>query len=132
LSFWHQVWKHYRSNTLVETIDSSLGDDIPEAEASRVLHIGLLCTQASASLRPSMTQVVKMLSNSDLDVPAPNQPPFLTSAILDSESSIRSYSTNSFVSNALKKIGVSYSYSESTCSRNSDKPSRSEESTIQA
>ncbi|RHN45124.1 putative protein kinase RLK-Pelle-DLSV family [Medicago truncatula] len=131
-SLLQNVWKHYRSNTLVETIDSSLGDDIPEAEPSRVLHIGLLCTQASASLRPSMTQVVKMLSNSDLDVPTPNQPPFFSSAILDSESSIRSYSTNSFVFNALKKIGVSYSYSESTCSHNSDEPSRSEEPTIQA
>jgi hypothetical protein len=46
---------------LVESVDSSLGDDFPEVEASRVFHIGLLCTQASASLRPSMEQVVQML-----------------------------------------------------------------------
>ncbi|KAK2413691.1 cysteine-rich receptor protein kinase [Trifolium repens] len=117
------VWKLYRSNTLVESVDSSLGDDFPEAEASRVFHIGLLCTQASASLRPSMDQVVEMLRNSDLDVPTPKQPPFLNTATLDSDSSIRSYSTNSSVSNALKKIGVSHSYSESS----SDEPSKSEE-----
>lgn len=63
-----------------------------------------------------MDQVVYMLSNSNVDVPAPNQPPFLNTAVLDSDSSIRSYSTSSFVSNALKKIGVSYSSSESSSS----------------
>ncbi|KAJ1412166.1 Serine-threonine/tyrosine-protein kinase, catalytic domain [Sesbania bispinosa] len=126
------VWKLYRSNTLIEAVDSSLGDDFPATEATRVFHIGLLCTQASASLRPSMTQVVHMLRNSNVDVPTPNQPPFLNTGMLDSDSSIRSYSTNSFVSNALKKIGVSHSYSESSSSRNSDQPSRSEETIIQA
>lgn len=89
-----------------------------------MFHIGLLCTQASASLRPSMARVVQMLSNSDLNVPTPNQPPFLNAAMLDSDNSIRSYSTNSFVSSALKEIGVSYS--------NSDEPPRSEEPSIEA
>lgn len=130
LSFWRQAWKLYRSNTLTEAVDPSLGDDFPPSEASRVLQIGLLCTQASASLRPSMSQVVYMLSNTNLDVPTPNQPPFLNTGMLDSDSSIKSYSTNSFISNALKKIGVSYSYSESSSSRNSDGPSRSEESLV--
>ncbi|QCE10854.1 cysteine-rich receptor-like protein kinase 42 [Vigna unguiculata] len=123
------VWKLYRSNTLTEAVDPCLGDDYPATEASRVFQIGLLCTQASASLRPSMFQVVYMLLNSNEDVPTPNQPPFLNTGILDSDSSIKSYSTNSFISNALKKIGASsYSYSESSCS---DGPSRSEESIVQ-
>ncbi|TKY63227.1 Cysteine-rich receptor protein kinase 42 [Spatholobus suberectus] len=126
------VWKLHRSNTLTEAVDPCLGDDFPVTEASRVFQIGLLCTQASASLRPSMSQVVCMLSNSNVDVPTPNQPPFLNTGVLDSDSSIKSYSTNSFISNALKKIGVSYSYSVSSSSRNSDGPSRSEESIVQA
>ncbi|CAJ1780903.1 unnamed protein product [Sphenostylis stenocarpa] len=130
-SFLQTVWKHYRSNTLTEAVDPCLGDDFPATEASRVFKIGLLCTQASASLRPSMSQVVYMLINSNEDVPTPNQPPFLNTGVLDSDSSIKSYSTNSFISNALKKIGVSYSYSESSSSRNSDGPSRSEESIVQ-
>ncbi|RDX70228.1 Cysteine-rich receptor-like protein kinase 42, partial [Mucuna pruriens] len=118
------VWKLYRSNTLTESVDPCVRDDFPATEASRVFQIGLLCTQASVSLRPSMSQVVYMLRNSNVDVPTPNQPPFLNTGVLDSDSSIKSYSTNSFISNALKKIGVSYSYSESSCSRNSDEPSR--------
>lgn len=128
--FEHQVWKLYRSNTLTEAVDPCLGDDYPATEASRVFRIGLLCTQASASLRPSISQVVYMLTNSNEDVPTPNQPPFLSTGMLDSDGS-KSYTTNSFISNALKKIGVSYIYSESSSSRNSDGPSRSEESIVQ-
>ncbi|KAK7339547.1 hypothetical protein VNO77_20221 [Canavalia gladiata] len=120
------VWKLYRLNTLTEAVDSCLGDDFSATEASRIFQIGLLCTQASASLRPSMSQVVYMLINSNIDVPIPNQPPFLNTGVLDSDSSIKSYSTNSLISNALKKIGVSYSYSESSSSGNSDGPSKSE------
>ncbi|OIV89271.1 hypothetical protein TanjilG_23764 [Lupinus angustifolius] len=120
------VWKLYGSNTLAEAIDSCLGDDFPAAEASRVFHIGLLCAQASASLRPSMVEVVHMLSNSNGHVPTPNQPPFLNTGVLDSDSSITSYRTHSFVSNALNKVGVSYSSSESSSSCSSDRPSRSE------
>lgn len=103
-------------------MDPCLGDDYPATEASRVFQIGLLCTQASASLRPSISQVVYMLINSNEDVPTPNQPPFLNTGMVDSDGSIKSYSTNSFISNALKKIGGSYSYSESSSSRNSDGP----------
>ncbi|XP_028772311.1 cysteine-rich receptor-like protein kinase 42 [Neltuma alba] len=91
------VWKLYRSNRLHEAVDPCLGDDFAAAELSRVLHIGLLCTQASASLRPTMEEVVELLSNSNVDVSVPNQPPFLSTGtgLPNSESSIRSYSTNS-------------------------------------
>ncbi|MED6161907.1 hypothetical protein PIB30_065218 [Stylosanthes scabra] len=126
------VWKLYGSNTLAEAVDSSLAiDDYPTNEALRVLHIGLLCTQASASLRPSMTQVVNLLTNSNIDVPTPTQPPFMNTGVPDSDTSVRSYSTNSFVSNALKKIGVSNSFSELSSSSSSDRPSGIEESIVQ-
>lgn len=117
------IWKLYRSNRLHEAVDPCLGDDSAGAELSRVLQIGLLCTQASASLRPSMEEVVELLSNSNVDVSVPSQPPFLSAGtvLLNSESSIRSYSTNSFVSNALKKIVTSeVSSSETFSTRSSE------------
>ncbi|MED6113289.1 hypothetical protein PIB30_069421 [Stylosanthes scabra] len=132
LPFLQQVWKLYKSNTLAEAVDSSLAiDDYPTNEALRVLHIGLLCTQASASLRPSMAQVVNLLTNSNIDVPTPTQPPFMNTGVPDSDSSVRSYRTNSFVSNALKKIGVSNSFTESSSLSSSDRPSRIEEPNVQ-
>ncbi|KAI4350664.1 hypothetical protein L6164_005097 [Bauhinia variegata] len=120
------VWKLSRSNRVTEAVDPCLGAVFPAKETSTVLQIGLLCTQASASLRPSMAEVVYMLSNPTTDIPVPNQPPFMNTGMPDSDSSIRSFSTNSFVSNALKKIGVSRSSSESSSMR-SDGPARSEE-----
>jgi len=44
-----------------------------------LLQIGLLCVQASAELRPSMSVVVKMLKESS-ELPTPTQPPFLNSS----------------------------------------------------
>ncbi len=47
-------------------------------EASRLLQIGLVCVQASAELRPSMSVVVKMRTDNH-DITQPTQPPFLNS-----------------------------------------------------
>ncbi|KAK7271658.1 hypothetical protein RJT34_27738 [Clitoria ternatea] len=108
------VWKLYQSHRLVEAVDPCLGVDFSAIEASRVFQIGLLCTQASSSLRPSMNEVVCMLSNSNLDVPIPKQPPFLNSAGLLDQANPIGFSTCSSSSSAFKKIGMSYSSSESS------------------
>jgi hypothetical protein len=52
-----------------------------------VLQIGLLCTQASAALRPSMSEVVEMLNNEECVIPSPKQPPFLNASVLSSDDS---------------------------------------------
>lgn len=126
---WPQVWQLYRSNKLEEAVDPCLRDEFPLQEASRVLQIGLLCTQASVASRPSMAEVVGMLNNIDHSViPSPNQPPFMNATVLEPESSRRSYSTNSFVSNAATKVeAYSYTSTESSSMNSSDRPSKSEE-----
>ncbi|KAJ9135349.1 hypothetical protein P3X46_032542 [Hevea brasiliensis] len=121
------VWRLYRSNRLDEAVDPCLRDDFPVQEASKVLQIGLLCTQASGALRPSMAEVVGMLNSSDCVIPLPNQPPFMNATLLEPESSRRSYSANSYVSNAATKVEVySYTSSESSSMNSSYRPSRSE------
>ncbi|KAK2632733.1 hypothetical protein EUGRSUZ_L01155 [Eucalyptus grandis] len=84
------VWKHYKSNNLAACIDPALQGKFPVLEASNVLQIGLLCTQASMELRPPMSGVVEMLHNKDQVVPQPNQPPFLNASVLFDKSSSRS------------------------------------------
>ncbi|KAK7316472.1 hypothetical protein VNO77_35530 [Canavalia gladiata] len=125
------VWKLYQANRLVEAVDPCLGDDFPATEASRVFQIGLQCTQASASRRPSMAQVVCMLSNSNLNVLVPKQPPFLNTGLLDQTASL-GFSTNSSSSKAFKNIGMSYSFSESSGTCSLVRPSRSEETIEEA
>ncbi|KAG8635005.1 hypothetical protein MANES_17G114400v8 [Manihot esculenta] len=122
------AWQLYRSNRLDEAVDPCLRNDFPVQKASRVLQIGLLCTQASVALRPSMAEVVRMLNTSDCVIPPPNQPPFINATLLEPESFRRFNRTNSFVSNAATKLEVfSHSSSESSSLNSSYRPSRSEE-----
>ncbi|KAF8037052.1 hypothetical protein BT93_B0080 [Corymbia citriodora subsp. variegata] len=84
------VWKRYKSNNLAACIDPTLQGEFPVLEASNVLQIGLLCTQASMELRPPMSGVVEMLQDKDRVVPQPKQPPFLNASVLIDKSSSRS------------------------------------------
>ncbi|PRQ17283.1 putative protein kinase RLK-Pelle-DLSV family [Rosa chinensis] len=59
----YSVYKHYRANTITESVDAMLKGEYSKREASNVLQIGLLCTQASLALRPSMSEVVHMLTD---------------------------------------------------------------------
>ncbi|XP_009618146.1 cysteine-rich receptor-like protein kinase 42 [Nicotiana tomentosiformis] len=76
------VWRNYKLNKITESIDSRLMSDFQEQEASRVLQLGLLCTQTRRFSRPSMSQVVKILRNKETEVPVPMQPPFQNSSLL--------------------------------------------------
>lgn len=121
------VWKLYKTNKLAEVVDPCLRDKFPEKEASDVLRIGLLCTQASAALRPSMEEVVQMLTIKDCEIPIPKQPPFLSANVLEPGSSIKSCSMDSLVLNAARKLEMSSSSTESSSMDSSDRVSRSQE-----
>ncbi|KAK1569170.1 hypothetical protein Q3G72_033386 [Acer saccharum] len=111
------VWTLYRLNQLVEAVDPNLKDDFPAKEACSVLQIGLLCTQATVALRPSMAQVIRMLTEEDCEIPVPNQPPFLNANVYNQAGSTSTRSTYSFITNAAAKIEVSYTSSESSSIR---------------
>ncbi|XP_060192980.1 cysteine-rich receptor-like protein kinase 42 isoform X2 [Lycium barbarum] len=106
------VWKLYRANQVTEALDPLLKGEFPAEEASKVLKVGLLCTQASVALRPSMSEVVQMLTCEDYQIPEPCQPPFLNSSLL-AGGSIKS-TIRSFVSNTHFKLDESSSYNTNT------------------
>ncbi|KAB2609321.1 cysteine-rich receptor-like protein kinase 42 [Pyrus ussuriensis x Pyrus communis] len=83
----YSVWKHYKEKNITETVDPTLKGGFPEREASDVLQIGLMCTQASLAVRPSMAEVVRMLTDEKHVIPSPKQPPFLNASILNSDAS---------------------------------------------
>ncbi|KAK6934793.1 Protein kinase domain [Dillenia turbinata] len=57
-----RTWVLYERKELAVLVDAALGGDFDAEEACRFLKIGLLCTQDSPKLRPSMSTVVKMLT----------------------------------------------------------------------
>ena len=51
----------------LELVDKSLDPNSYDAEeVKKVIGIALLCTQASAAMRPAMSEVVVLLSSNDL------------------------------------------------------------------
>ncbi|KAL9335265.1 hypothetical protein Peur_072446 [Populus x canadensis] len=81
-SILHSVWKHYKANTITDMVDPGLRGMFSQKQAEKVLQIGLLCTQASSRLRPSMNGVVQMLTDAQCEIPSPKQPPFLNASVL--------------------------------------------------
>lgn len=103
---------------MVEVVDPSLRDDFSTKEVSSVVQIGLLCTQASAALRPSMEEVILWLTNKEKEISSPSQPPFVNASILRDQSSsfIRSCS---LASNVVTKFEASYISNELSSTSNS-------------
>ncbi|XP_062202391.1 cold-responsive protein kinase 1-like isoform X2 [Phragmites australis] len=56
-----KVWTLYESRDLESIIDRTLKRDFDTEEAHRLLSIGLLCTQDTPKIRPSMSMAAKML-----------------------------------------------------------------------
>ncbi|XP_051125284.1 cold-responsive protein kinase 1-like isoform X2 [Andrographis paniculata] len=55
------AWEHYKEGKLRDLVDKEL-DEFPEEEVLRYMKVALFCTQAVTSRRPSMSQVIEMLS----------------------------------------------------------------------
>ena len=52
---------------------------LPKLEVLKCIHIGLLCVQEAAADRPTMSQIVMMLSNHSMTTPPPSRPAFFVS-----------------------------------------------------
>ncbi|KAF6165438.1 hypothetical protein GIB67_017920 [Kingdonia uniflora] len=57
-------------------MDPILGISCPEEDVSRCIHAGHLCIQESTMDRPTMSEVVSMLSHEIIQLRAPKQPTF--------------------------------------------------------
>lgn len=73
-----QIWSLYERGEMTYIIDTDLADDLDVDEACKFLKVGLLCTQDAAKLRPSMSDVVRMLTGEkDVDLEEITKPGLL-------------------------------------------------------
>ncbi|PIN07640.1 Serine/threonine protein kinase [Handroanthus impetiginosus] len=56
-----RAWELYEEGKLLDLVDPEL-EEFPKHEVLRYMKVALFCTQANASRRPLMTQVIEMLS----------------------------------------------------------------------
>ena len=80
----YQAWQLWNEGKSLELIDPTiLEESCPPFEALRCIHIGLLCVQDQAKDRPTMPNVVSMLSNEILKLSSPKQLAFFTNTIAE-------------------------------------------------
>ncbi|XP_038981784.1 G-type lectin S-receptor-like serine/threonine-protein kinase LECRK3 isoform X1 [Phoenix dactylifera] len=70
------AWKLWEDGRCLELLDEAMGCSYPTSRVLRCLQVGLLCVQEGRDDRPTMAEVVLMLSNEGVALPQPNRPGF--------------------------------------------------------
>ncbi|XP_035547649.1 G-type lectin S-receptor-like serine/threonine-protein kinase CES101 [Juglans regia] len=78
LSLVGYAWELWREGKGLELMDSTLVESHSEHQILRCIHVGLLCVQEFAVDRPTMSDVISMLTNEYLPLPIPKQAAFST------------------------------------------------------
>lgn len=102
-----QVWNYHLSGTIASIIDPNIKENC-QGEILQVVHIALLCTQTSAILRPSMSEVVTFLISKDQNLPEPTQPPYIDLTHLQSN-----INTSVTLNHSKSNINVALNHSNS-------------------
>lgn len=63
-NLWYQAWNHYESRIHLKLVDDSLDPgEYREEDIKKIIEIALMCTQSPVSMRPTMSEVVMLLSD---------------------------------------------------------------------
>uniref|UniRef100_A0A7N2LNA9 Non-specific serine/threonine protein kinase n=1 Tax=Quercus lobata TaxID=97700 RepID=A0A7N2LNA9_QUELO len=77
------AWQLWNEGKGLELIDLAILDEsCPISEVLRCIHVSLLCVQDQATDRPTMLDVVSMLSNETLQLSPPKQPAFFINTVV--------------------------------------------------
>ncbi|KAG7975915.1 hypothetical protein I3843_06G123900, partial [Carya illinoinensis] len=76
LNLLRYAWELWRDGQSLELIDSTIEYPSSTSTLVRYIKIGLLCVQESPADRPTMPDVVSMISNEYAPLPTPKQPAF--------------------------------------------------------
>ena len=71
-----QVWELWIDGKCFQSVDPSLNESFDYDEVQRCIHVGLLCVEQYANDRPTMSDVISMLTNKSAIVSLPKKPAF--------------------------------------------------------
>uniref|UniRef100_A0A0E0MXS2 Uncharacterized protein n=1 Tax=Oryza rufipogon TaxID=4529 RepID=A0A0E0MXS2_ORYRU len=69
-------WQMWKDETWLQLVDTSLVIESHTPEMARCINIALLCVQENAADRPTMSEVVAMLTSESMTLPEPKYPAF--------------------------------------------------------
>ncbi|GLT71528.1 hypothetical protein SLA2020_435400 [Shorea laevis] len=106
LTLLRYAWELWRDDQSLDLMEPTIGYPSSTSVLLRFINIGLLCVQESPTDRPTMSDVVSMISNEHAPLPTPKQPAFTTGRnMMDTNSSIDiagNCSTNSVTISAME------------------------------
>nr|CAD1819181.1 unnamed protein product [Ananas comosus var. bracteatus] len=77
------AWEVWKGGKWSELIDPSLDGRSETYEVVRCIHVALMCVQENAADRPTMSDVIAMLSSDSTSLPDPKQPAYFNMRIKD-------------------------------------------------
>jgi len=91
-------------------VDPSINKSFDPEEVPRCIHIGLLCVQHYADDRPTMSDIVSMLTNKSAIVSLPERPAFYVGRkIIHDELSSKGFCTDSTIEIAASTVEITSS-----------------------
>ncbi|XP_010448743.1 PREDICTED: cysteine-rich receptor-like protein kinase 11 isoform X2 [Camelina sativa] len=73
------AWRLWKSESPLKLVDSSISDNFQNEEVTRCIHIALLCVQKDPKDRPTLSEILLMLTSDTIDLPDPQPPGFFFS-----------------------------------------------------
>ncbi|XP_020589877.1 cysteine-rich receptor-like protein kinase 6 [Phalaenopsis equestris] len=70
------VWENWKNGTILKILDQALCKPFQNSEVIKCIQIGLLCVQKDPAQRPTMTQVIVMLTSHSVSLKTPSSPAF--------------------------------------------------------
>ncbi|KAL6212104.1 hypothetical protein ACLB2K_017325 [Fragaria x ananassa] len=89
-----KAWNLWKDDNGMELMDSALHASCSSSEVTRYIQMGLLCVQERAIDRPTMLDVVAMLSNESFALRVPKEPAFLSQSSSTGGNSLQSRQTD--------------------------------------
>ncbi|KAJ0008064.1 hypothetical protein Pint_29837 [Pistacia integerrima] len=94
----YKAWQQGNEGRGLELMDQTMDESFSPNEVLRCLHVGLLCVQDQAADRPIMLEVVSLLTNETVALPAPKQPALFINITSEEpevpENKLQNYSAN--------------------------------------
>ncbi|KAL6215139.1 hypothetical protein ACLB2K_014570 [Fragaria x ananassa] len=89
-----KAWNLWKDDNGMELMDSAFHASCSSSEVTRYIQMGLLCVQERAIDRPTMLDVVAMLSNESFALRVPKEPAFLSQSSSTGGNSLQSRQTD--------------------------------------
>ncbi|MBA0602310.1 hypothetical protein Gorai_002495 [Gossypium raimondii] len=105
LNIWLQGWRLWQEGKALDLMDERAGSNCNESEFIRCVHVGLLCIQEDPSERPTMGDIVLMLSGTQSSkLPIPKQPAYVIRRPLSATASLYSNAeTNTEITSSIEE-----------------------------